>query len=264
MSLDIIMGDAIFKSGIGVDVPVTNGLVSLGLGGNLFGVNLVEGGPAPTIVGTPTKIDDYTTLLGPNGYLDLNVKETESFTYFAIAKLWVPGSGGNSQLIGTFQSFAADGVTAVGGSGIVLEAKGYRDLICSTYDGTATGNTYVNNQIISNASDLPTTEATASWRCMVGCYDLTGAYESGATPRMKRIWDKTSGKSSGSAVAKGVYRDLRSNETIRWGRTNSRVAQTKNFAHMGYAFYNRQLTKTEIDSMYARFKAIAQIQGITI
>lgn len=264
MSLDIIMGDAIFKSGIGVDVPVTDGLVSLGLGGNLFGINLVEGGPAPTIVGSPTKIDDYTTLLGPNGYLDLNVKESESFTYFVITKLWIPGTGDNNQLIGTFQSLAADGITAVGGSGLVLEANGKRDLICSTYDGTTAGNTYVNNQIISDKADLPTTEDTASWRCMIGSYDLTGVYENAATPRMKRVWDKTANKSSASAVAEGVYRDLRANETIRWGRTNSRVSQIRNFAHMGYAFYNRQLTKAEIDSMYARFKAIAAIQGITI
>lgn len=263
MSLDLIMGNAIFKTGIGLDVPVTDGLLSLGLAGNLFGVNLVDGGVAPTIVGNPTKLDDYTTLLGPSGYLDLNVKETESFTYFVISKLWNSGSGGNTQLIGTFQSYAADGTTSVVGSGIVFEAPGYRDVICSTYDG-ASGASSPNNQIITDVSDLPTTEATASWRCLVGCYDKTGVYASGATVRMKRIFDKTANKGSGSQVASDVQRDMRGNETIRWGTTNSRISQSKSIAHMGYAFYNRQLTQTEIDAMYARFKEIAALQGFTI
>lgn len=263
MSLDLIMGNAIFKNGIGLDVPVTNGLLSLGLAGNLFGVNLVDGGVAPTIVGAPTKLDDYTTLLGPSGYLDLNVKDTETFTYFVITKIWNSSSGGNTQLIGTFQSYAADGTTPVVGSGLVLEANGKRDVICSTYDG-ASGASAANNTIITDVTDLPTTEATASWRCLVGSYDKDGVYASGATVRMKRVLDKTSGKSAASQVASDVQRDLRGNETIRWGTTNSRISQTKSLAHMGYAFYNRQLTQTEIDAMYARFKEIAALQGFTI
>lgn len=265
MSLDLIMGDSIFKTGIGIDLPVTDGLKSFGLCGNLFGVNLVDGGVAPTIVGTPTKIDDYTTLLGPGGYLDLNILDnSDSFTYFSIAKLWNSGSGGNSQLIGTFQNYAADGTTAVAGSGIVFEAAGLRDVICSTYDGTPTGASSANNTFINDASDLPTTEATASWRCLVGSYDSTGVYASGATVRTKRIFDKTAGKSSSGTVATGLQRDLRGTSGIRVGNTGPRISQTKSFAHMGYAYYNRQLTQTEIDLMYARFKEIAAIQGFTI
>lgn len=54
MSLDLVMGDSIFASGIGIDLPVTNGLRSFGLGGDLFGVNLVEDGTQPKIVGNLT------------------------------------------------------------------------------------------------------------------------------------------------------------------------------------------------------------------
>ncbi|MBA6167822.1 hypothetical protein HGK55_27960, partial [Klebsiella variicola] len=50
MSLDLVMGDSVFASGIGIDVPVSENLLSFGLGGDLFGVNLVEDGVQPTIV----------------------------------------------------------------------------------------------------------------------------------------------------------------------------------------------------------------------
>ena len=265
MSLDLIMGDTIFKTGIGIDLPVTNGLLSFGLAGNLLGVNLVENGIAPTIVGSPTKLDDYTSLLGPSGYLDLNILDNnESFTYISIAKLWNSNSGGNSQLIGTFQNYAADGTTSVAGSGLVFEATGLRDTICSAYDGTPTGASGANNVFINDTSDLPTTEAAASWRCLVGCYDANGVYNTGAVARTKRIFDKTVAKSNSNTLAAGLVRDLRGTSTIRVGTVGPRVSQTKSFAHMGYAYYNRQLTQTEIDLMYARLKEIALIQGITI
>ena len=264
MSLDLIMGDTIFESGIHIDLPVADGCLTFGLGGNLFGVNLVENGVQPEIKGSPTKIDAYSTLLGPAGYLDLKIKESENFTYFAVFKLWNSNSGGNSQLIGTFQDYAADGTTGVVGSGIVLEANGLRDVICSTYDG-ASGSSSANNTIITDASDLPTTEAAASWRCLVGCYDgIGGIYSSTGAARTKRIFDKTVGKSASGTIAAGAYRDMRSNGTMRVGNVNPRVSQTKSFAYMGHAFYNRQLTSDEINTVYQRFKDIGAIQGQTL
>lgn len=256
--LDLIMGDAIFQNGIEIDLPVTDGIVSFGLGGNLLGVNLVSGGVQPEIKGNPTKIDDYSSLLGPNGFLDLKIKESENFTYFSVFKLWNSAGGGNTQLIGTFQDYAADGTTVVVGSGIVLESNGYRDIVCSTYDGTPSGASSANNTIITDVSDLPTTEANASWRCLVACYDGLGVY---GTPRMKRIFDKTSGKSAGSAIASNVQRDMRSNGTIRVGNVNPRVSQTRSLAYMGHAVCNRQLTAAEIDAMYKRFQDIGKAQN---
>lgn len=260
MSLDLVMGDSIFASGIGIDLPVTNGLRSFGLGGDLFGVNLVEDGTQPKIVGNPARIDAYSTMLGPNGYLDLNIKESENFTCFAIFKLWNSGGGGNTQLIGTFQNYTADGTTAVVGSGIVFEAPGYRDVICSTYDG-GSGASTANNVVITDVTDLPTTEATASWRCLVGCYDGLGV---NGTPRQKRIIDKTSGKSGASTIATGVFRDMRGTSNVLVGNTGPRVAQTKSLAFMGYAYYDRQLTNAEITLMYNRYKDIGSIQGVSI
>lgn len=260
MSLDLVMGDSVFASGIGIDVPVSENLLSFGLGGDLFGVNLVEDGVQPIIVGAPARLDAYSTLLGPGGYLDLNIKESENFTYFSVFKLWNSGGGGNTQLIGTFQSYAADGTTAVVGSGIVLEAQGYRDVICSTYDG-GTGSSSANNVIITDVSDLPTTEAAASWRCLIGCYDGTGI---NGTPRLKRIMDKTAGKSGSSLTPTGVVRDMRGTSTIRVGNTGPRVTQTKSLAFMGYAYYDRQLTNAEMDLMYNRFKNIGEVQGMSL
>lgn len=264
MSLDLIMGDTIFESGIHIDLPVADGCLTFGLGGNLFGLNLVEGGVQPEVKGSPTKIDSYSTLLGPAGYLDLKIKESENFTYFAVFKLWNSGTGGNSQLIGTFQDYAADGVTPVVGSGIVLEAPGYRDVVCSTYDG-ASGSSAANNNVITDVSDLPTTEAAASWRCLVACYDgIGGVYSPTGAARTKRIFDKTVGKSAGGTIAAGLYRDMRSNGTIRVGNTNARIAQSRSLAYMGHAFYNRQLTQGEINTVYQRFKDIGAIQGQTL
>ncbi|MDL4410640.1 hypothetical protein QRZ46_09980 [Klebsiella variicola] len=167
MSLDLVMGDSVFASRDILMFLYQKTCFLLVLG-HLFGVNLVEDGMQPTIVGAPARPDAYSTLLGPGGYLDLNIKESENFTYFAVFKLWNSGGGGFTTTIlagQTFQSYAADGTTAVVGSGIVIEAQGYRDVICSTYDG-GTGSSSANNVIITDVSDLPTTEASIPYAAL--------------------------------------------------------------------------------------------------
>lgn len=263
MSLDLIMGDTIFESGIGIDLPVNDGLLSFGLGGDLFGVNLVDGGEQPTIVGNPTRIDAYSTLLGPNGYLDLNIKETEAFTYFSVNKLFVSGSGGNSQFIGTFQSFASDGTTTVVGSGIVMEQDGKRDVIASMINGS-THASYSNNAYITDVSDLPTTEAAAEWRCLVAMFDPTGVYNP-SNLRYKYVWDKTKNKAqSGGTTSTTDIRDLRGTSTIRVGNTGPRITQNRSFPYMGHAVFNRALTAAEMTLMYNRFRDIGEIQGMSL
>ena len=90
MAIDLVMGDSIFSTGVSIDVPVSDGLVSFGLGGDMLGINLVEGGVQPTIVGSPLRMDAKSSKLGNFGYLDLNINETENFTYISVNKIWTP------------------------------------------------------------------------------------------------------------------------------------------------------------------------------
>ncbi|MFP8382971.1 hypothetical protein ACLH2I_01945 [Klebsiella aerogenes] len=75
---------------------------------------------------------------------------------------------------------------------------------------------------------------------------------------------RTSGKSGSSLTPTGVVRDMRGASTIRVGNTGPRITQTKSLAFMGYAYYDRQLTDSEMNLMYNRFKDIGEVQGMPL
>ncbi|USZ80545.1 hypothetical protein MQ4_16 [Serratia phage MQ-4] len=264
MAIDLVMGDTVFSTGVSIDLPVKNGLVSFGLGGDMLGINLVEGGVAPTVVGTPLRMDAKSTKLGSFGYLDLNIKETENFTYICVNKIWVPTGLSQCQLIGTFQSTSDTGVT-VAGSGLIMEPNGYRTAVASLYDGTPTGSTVITDNISATnpPPGLPATEETATWRFLSTIYDGLSVFGTGTDADKRRyIIDKTAGAQLNRRNANlALVRDLRGKDTIRVGMMGSRLTQNSTTIMGAYAVYNRALTAAEFDLMYKRMQEIAAANG---
>lgn len=260
MAIDLIMGDTVFSTGVAMDVPVSDGLVSFGLGGDLLGKNLVEGGVAPTIVGAPIRIDSKSSKLGSFGYLDLNIKETEDFTYICVNKIWTPTGLSQCQLIGTFQSVTPTGAPAAG-SAIIMEANGYRTAVAAMYDGTSTGSTVISDNIsvTNGTSPPPATEETATWRFLAALYDSKGVFTGGENADKRRyIVDKTVGITLNRRNADlTMVRDLRGKDTIRVGMVGSRLTQNSTTIMGAYAVYNRTLTAPELELMYRRMQEIA-------
>lgn len=265
MAIDLVMGDTVFSSGISIDLPVMDGLTSFGLGGDMLGINLVEGGVQPTIIGNPTRMDAVSSKLGGKfGYLDLNVKESESYTYICVNKIWTPVGLSACQLIGTFQTTSATGVT-VAGSGLIMEANGYRTAVASVYDGTPGGATVISDNIsvTNGTSPPPATEDAATWRFLAAIYDGNGDFGSGETASKRRyIIDKTVGITLNRRNADlTMIRDLRGKDNIRVGNMASRLTQNSSTIMGAYAVYNRALTAAEFDLMYKRMQEIAAANG---
>ncbi|NCJ10791.1 hypothetical protein GW643_10350 [Serratia marcescens] len=264
MAIDLVMGDSIFSTGVSIDVPVSDGLVSFGLGGDMLGINLVEGGVQPTIVGNPIRIDAKSSKLGNFGYLDLNIHETENFTYISVNKIWTPTGLSACNLIGTFQTTSDTGVT-VAGSGLIMEANGYRTSVASVYDGTPSGATVISDNIsvTNGTSPPPATEDTATWRFLAAIYDGNGDFGSGETANKRRyIIDKTVGATLNRRNADlTMVRDLRGKDTIRVGNMGSRLIQNSTTIMGAYAVYNRALPAAEFDLMYKRMQEIAAANG---
>lgn len=90
--------------------PQTTGLVGAYIftaGADFAAINLIENGPAPTIVGTVDLSPGYAVMSKDVGHLNTNIPETLEMTLFVVAKR---AAAANTGFIGNFRDAANQGV----------------------------------------------------------------------------------------------------------------------------------------------------------
>ncbi|MBZ7499725.1 hypothetical protein FMJ36_17160 [Klebsiella michiganensis] len=251
---------------MGVNLPVMDGILGAWFGGSKGAwVNQISGGQQPTIVGTPTHLNEYSSQFSTTAYIDTNIAETASMTLLIVAKIYAPTSS-RMQFLGNFSNSVTDGgsTVAVNGSGIVVEAAGTLEMVGASYSGVAGAASSGNAAILAAESGLKTSLAATDntdWRAFMGKIDTAGAAGTAGNRYIKNL---TKGMSATQALVAGNVRDLRNTATQRIGTRGPAGNANAATAIMMAMMWNRALTSAEETAMYSYVQSYAARRGISV
>lgn len=245
-------GTSFIGRAIGFNSPVSDGLLGVYMGGDGELVNIADGGVASSNVGTPTKINTFSTELDLNNYIDTHITpNTAESTLFVVAKRY--RGAAYSEPLGCWTNLTA-GAVAILGRALILEPNGVLNGILNVWNGSASANA---NAVIAADSGIPNPSLTPSagvWRAMVQRISTTS----------NKTQDLTAGTVAETTFPTGYSPDVRGVESHKIGRPKT-SSDGSGKSHVMLAFvFNRALTDSELADLYAYAQGFASRRGITI
>ncbi|HEY2605035.1 MAG TPA: hypothetical protein VGJ10_03320 [Paraburkholderia sp.] len=243
-------------SAIGWDAGVNAGLAYA----NFYGAtaaknvrNLAVGGPTPKIVGAPTQNANSVVLLDAANYIDTGVSQTADLTALVVFK--ATADGGSSMVLGNYKSPRLnDTVQSSGYSVYTVPGSNTTDNIVSVrlnaseYSGVA-----------GDASAALTLEA--SGREPVGVFKAFAA-RCRSADKVRTVFDLGVGD---FVTVTGTQTIDVAAGTIRIGSSYGVAGPFPNTCEVAFAgIWNVALTDAQIQTVYARVKAVMASAGIAV
>ncbi|MEX0551600.1 hypothetical protein [Raoultella terrigena] len=253
----VAKGVSFMGAGRGINFPVTDGLLGVYMGGAGFLRNVVYQGVNSEAIGSPTVINNFTTRLDKDNYIDTKILPgTVESTLFVVTRRF--RGAAYSEPFGCWTNSITDG-SAILGRGLLLTPNGGLQGILNTYSASA--NNTVNAQVgISADAAIPNPSAgpdSGVWRAVAQRVSTT----------MNKVQDLTAGLVATNAFTGDYKPDTRGVESYKIGRPKtSSLDGTGKSDVMLAVLFNRAITDEEMTAVYAYAQKFAakSTRGITI
>ncbi|HBU6376193.1 TPA: hypothetical protein MC483_001858 [Klebsiella variicola] len=247
--------DSSFTHATRIKPPVRDGVVQIGLMGNMVGKSLF-GDTKSEAVGTITQIAALISRLGINKYIQTNLKATSDLTFITIAKCYLPEAGNNNLLIGDNLNINSAG-QAFNSTGILLTPAGVIGVVGVKNKSTGANTNYN----ASGTLGIPSGKENAAWKCLALRIGIDGISGGTNSVSLKNLTDNV--EVVRTKMDTTLYeRQSDMTKTIQVGAMVDPSTQNNDFDHFGYAICDRALTDGELYTLYAQLQGIGESNSV--